>query len=318
MNNAVTESLLSNLLFLFVQIRKILFAGKFYVVFIVVIAVFNGFQIVMGHIMSNPMPVEVAYYFMNMVPGMVLALFLSMFLFGGVFLWSDDSESQRSHVNELAVYVMAAVLTTAFFLVFTFFPLPPAYYPEYLVWRPAEFIPATFFFAAWVGYLRRGEWRTEPFQYWLLISLMVSVFLHGMYMAYATSEFDGIADAAHLLKIGSNVCVLAGLMISVFVTFRSEASALETVRQTNLAMAREVEVRAEAEHRLRDFLDNANDLIQITDSEGSLAYVNRAWTATFGFEEKAVTGHRRDALLRQAHRDGLGTAVRKLTDGGSM
>lgn len=80
MNNFVTESLLSNLFFLFVQIRKILFAGKFYVVFIVVIAVFNGFPIVMGHIMSNPMPVEVAYYFMNMVPGIVLALFLSMFL----------------------------------------------------------------------------------------------------------------------------------------------------------------------------------------------------------------------------------------------
>jgi PAS domain S-box-containing protein len=245
-------------------------------------------------------------------------LFLSMFLFGSVFLWSDDSESQRSHVNELAVYVMAAVLTTAFFLVFTFFPLPPAYYPEYLVWRPAEFLPATFFFAAWVGYLRRGEWRTEPFQYWLLISLMVSVFLHGMYMAYATSEFDGIADAAHLLKIGSNVCVLAGLMISVFVTFRSEASALETVRQTNLAMAREVEVRAEAEHRLRDFLDNANDLIQITDSEGSLAYVNRAWTATFGFEEKAVTGNSMYSLLRPSNQVELETAFRKLAEGGSM
>jgi len=245
-------------------------------------------------------------------------LFLSMFLFGSVFLWSDESDPRRSHVNELAVYVMAAVLTTAFFLVFTFFPLPPAYYPEYLVWRPAEFIPATFFFAAWVGYIRRGEWRTEPFQYWLLISLMVSVFLHGMYMAYATSEFDGIADAAHLLKIGSNVCVLAGLMISVFVTFRSEASALETVRQTNLAMAREVEVRAEAEHRLRDFLDNANDLIQITDSEGSLAYVNRAWTATFGFEQKAVTGNSMYSLLRPSNRDELETAFRKLVEGGSM
>jgi len=124
-------------------------------------------------------------------------LFLSFFLFGSVFLWSDDPDSGRSQVNELAVYVMAAILTAAFFLMFTFTPLPPAYYPEFVVWRPAEFIPATFFFAAWVGNLRRGEWRTEPFQYWLLISLMISVFLHGMYMSQATSEFDAIADAAH-------------------------------------------------------------------------------------------------------------------------
>ena len=245
-------------------------------------------------------------------------LFLSMFLFGSVFLWSDESESGRSHVHELTVYVLAAVLTTAFFLVFTFFPLPPAYYPEFNASRPAEFIPAIFFFAAWVGYLRRGEWRTEPFQYWLLTSLMISVFLHGMYMSQATSEFDAIADAAHFLKIAANVSVLAGLMISVFVTFRSETAALETVHRTNLAMAREVEVRAKAEHRLRDFLDNANDLIQITDAEGSLAYVNRAWAATFGFEAEAVEGKNLYSLLRPSNQIELETAFRRLTKGGSM
>ena len=245
-------------------------------------------------------------------------LFLSMFLFASVLLGSDDADSERSHLNELSVYIAAAVLTTAFFLVFTFFPLPPAYYPEFNASRPAEFIPAIFFFAAWVGYLRRGEWRTEPFQYWLLISLIISVFLHGMYMSQATSEFDGIADAAHLLKIGSNVCVLLGLMFSVFVTFRSETTALETVRVTNLAMAREVEVRAEAEHRLRDFLDNANDLIQITDAEGSLAYVNSAWAATFGFEKEAVRGKDVYSLLRPSNQVELETAFQRLAEGGSM
>ena len=245
-------------------------------------------------------------------------LFLSMFLFGSVLLGSDDSDSEGSNVHELMVYVLAGVLTAAFFVVFRFFPLPPAYYPDLLVSRPAEFIPATFFFAAWVGYLLRGDWRTEPFQYWLLISLMISVFLHGMYMAQATSEFDAIADAAHLLKIAANVSVLAGLMISVFVTFRSETTALETVRQTNLAMAREVEVRAQAEHRLRDFLDNANDLIQITDAEGSMAYVNSAWAATFGFEEEAVKGKNLYSLLRPSNRVELETAFRRLMDGGSM
>ena len=245
-------------------------------------------------------------------------LFLSMFLFGSVLLGSDDSDSERSHLNELSVYVAAAVLTIGTFLVFTFLPLPPAYYPDFVVWRPAEFIPATFFFAAWVGYLVRGEWRTEPFQYWLLISLMISVFMHAMYMSQATSEFDGIADAAHLLKIGSNVCVLLGLMISVYVTFRSETTALETVRLTNLAMAREVKVRAEAEHRLRDFLDNANDLIQITDAEGSLAYVNSAWAATFGLEEEAVRGKNVYSLLRPSNRVELERAFRRLAEGGSM
>ena len=245
-------------------------------------------------------------------------LFLSLFLFGSVFLWSNEGDSKRSHVNEFSVYFAAFSLAFGIFLVFRFIPLPSAYYPEFWVSRPAEVIPALFFFGAWVGYLRRGEWRTEPFQYWLLISLMISFFVHAMYMSNATSEFDGIADAAHLLKIIANVSVLAGLMISVFVTFRSETTALETVRQTNLAMAREVKVRAQAEHRLRDFFDNANDLIQITDAQGSLAYVNRAWAATFGYEQGAVDGQNVYALLRPSNRAELEEAFQRLTEGGSM
>ena len=245
-------------------------------------------------------------------------LFLSLFLFGSVFLWSHEDNWKRSHINEFSVYVAAAVLAGAIFLVFRFVPLPSAYYPEFWVSRPAEVIPALFFFGAWVGYLRRGEWRTEPFQYWLLISLMISFFVHAMYMLQATSEFDGIADAAHFLKIMANVSVLAGLMISVFVTFRSETTALETVRQTNLAMAREVKVRAQAEYRLRDFFDNANDLIQITDAQGSLAYVNRAWAATFGYEQSAVDGQNMYTLLHPSNRAELEEAFQRLTEGGSM
>ena len=245
-------------------------------------------------------------------------LFLSLFLFGSVFLWSNEGDSKRSHVNEFSVYFAAFALAFGIFLVFRFVPLPSAYYPEFWVSRPAEVIPALFFFGAWVGYLRRGEWRTEPFQYWLLISLMISFFVHAMYMSNATSEFDGIADAAHLLKILANVSVLAGLMISVFVTFRSETTALETVRQTNLAMAREVKVRGQAEHRLRDFFDNANDLIQITDAQGSLTYVNRAWAATFGYEQSAVDGQNMYTLLHPSNRAELEEAFGRLTEGGSM
>ena len=244
-------------------------------------------------------------------------LFLSVFLFGSVFLWSHESDSERSHINEFSVYAAATVLMVGIFLVLTYVPLPSAYYPDFLVSRPAELLPALFFFGAMVGYLRRGEWRTEPepFQYLLIISLMISLFVHAMYMSQATSEFDGIADAAHILKIIANVMVLAGLMISVYVTFRSETTALDTVRQTNIAMAREVEVRTEAEHRLRDFLDNANDLIQITDAEGSLAYVNRAWASTFGYEEDAVEGQNLYEMVHPSNRDELEEAFRWLVEG---
>ena len=254
-------------------------------------------------------------------------LFLSLFLFATVFLWSKEEGLQEDRLSERWVYGTATVLTLGIFVIFSalglpeevggvlFIPSTRAYYPDFLVVRPAEFIPAFFFFAAWAGYLRRGQWRTEPFEHWLLISLMISVFVHAMYMAQATSEFDGMADAAHLLKIISNLCVLVGLMASVFVTFRSEADALRFVRDTNLAMAREVKDRTEAEHRLRDFLDNANDLIQITDADGTLVYVNQAWLSAFGYSEGDVEGKSAFDVLDPLDRNGLVEVFRSLKDG---
>ncbi len=245
-------------------------------------------------------------------------LFLSLFLFASIFLWSHEDDSERSYVNEGSVYVTAGILTLASFLIFSFVTLGSAYFPDSWVVRPAEFVPAFFFLAAWVGYLRRGDWRTEPFQYYLLISLMISIFVHGIFMSRATSEFDGLADAAHVLKIMSNLMVLIGLLVSVFVTFRSEASALDTVRRTNLALAREAKERAEAEARLLDFLDNANDLIQITDAEGGLVYVNRAWNSAFGYEAGEVEGKNFLELLQATNQSELVEVFRKLRGGGSV
>jgi PAS domain S-box-containing protein len=42
---------------------------------------------------------------------------------------------------------------------------------------------------------------------------------------------------------------------------------------------------AAAEERLRDFLDTASDLIEITAPDGQLLYANQAWRTTFGYPE---------------------------------
>ena len=128
MNNTITTSLLSNFFFLFFQIRKILFAGKFYVAFIVVIAAFNGFPIIVGHVIKDPMPIEIAYYFMNTVPGMVLALFLSMFLVSYEkdnktieALFSIPGSPYKIWLYKLGVQYFILLLLQAFFAGMTFF-----------------------------------------------------------------------------------------------------------------------------------------------------------------------------------------------------
>ena len=50
------------------------------------------------------------------------------------------------------------------------------------------------------------------------------------------------------------------------------------------------DVLRESEEMYRNLFENANDLIQTIDAEGSLRYVNRAWCETLGYLKEEVVG----------------------------
>ena len=241
--------------------------------------------------------------------------FLSIFLFASLLLWKPEGSETGVGVNETSVYMTAAMLTAMTFLFFAFVPISTAYFPESLAARPGELVPAFFFFLAMAGYLRKGNWRNQSFEHFLIIALLISVMLHGAYMAHATEEFDSVSAAAHLLKIASYLAVLSGLMISVFVTFEREGQAFQAIHDWNTTMTREVEVRREAEHRLQDFLDNANDLIQVTDPQGNLIYANRAWQRTLGHGEDELAGLNIRDLIAERDRGRLMEAFKRVRAG---
>jgi len=50
------------------------------------------------------------------------------------------------------------------------------------------------------------------------------------------------------------------------------------------------EALRESEERYRDILDNASDLIQSVDPNGSFLFVNRAWKETLGYTDEEIAG----------------------------
>ena len=213
-------------------------------------------------------------------------LYLSLYLFVSLLAWWRESRDERvESVNEISVYLTATVLAVAVFFFFRLVPLSSAYRLGWMFSRPGEFMPAFFFLFAFAGYLWKGNWRTLVFEHWLLISLLISVVLHAVYMSRSTTPFDAPYDASHLLKIASYFAVLTGLMISVYHTFRRETEALDVVRDINAQLAREITTRRETEGRLQHFLDTANDLIQSVAPDGRFLYVNRAWQETLGYTD---------------------------------
>lgn len=68
----------------------------------------------------------------------------------------------------------------------------------------------------------------------------------------------------------------------------------------------------ESEQRLQDFLDNANDLIQIISPEGSFFYVNRTWLETLGYGEEALEYLSCFEIVHPDSRSGMAEAIKSL------
>ena len=72
-----------------------------------------------------------------------------------------------------------------------------------------------FFLLALVGYLHKGTWKTDAFEHWVVLSLLVDFICQAAFMSSSFGLFDSMLDTAHLLKKVSYLCVLTGLLISL-------------------------------------------------------------------------------------------------------
>jgi PAS domain S-box-containing protein len=251
-------------------------------------------------------------------------MFLSLFLLGSLLAWRQEvREGGGEVVPEAWVYGTALVMALSNLLFFEWVPLRTMTFPFQPIPRPLEFIPATFFALAFVGFLRKGSWRRDAFEHWLLVSLLISTLAHGGFMAFSEQRYDAHFDAAHLLKIASYVAIIAGLLSSVYETFMRESRGLEALTVSNAALAHEIEVRAHTEQavkesrgRLQEFLDNANDLIQSVSPDGRILYVNSSWKRVLGYGDEDLERLSLFDIVHPAHRANLKGELRRIFEGG--
>ncbi|MEZ4414486.1 MAG: response regulator [Gemmatimonadota bacterium] len=201
---------------------------------------------------------------------------LGLFLLGA-FAAGDRLKPEGSRPRDLWLYLVGITSTLVLGVVTTQGAMPKALRPSLGIERPFELIPALLFALVLVGFLRREGWRRERFQHWLVMGLWMGVVSHVAYMAFSTRPFDGLYDMAHVLKVGSYLAVLVGLLLSLYARLRlgGEAFAHERVLQ-------------ESRHQLQDFLDNASDLLQSAAPDGRILYANRAWKQTLGYTDSEI------------------------------
>lgn len=177
----------------------------------------------------------------------VSRIFLAAMMF--LSLWAAIREDRRGELGKIhlrqAAFLVGA-LTVLSFLFFAFSPLPPAYYKVLYFSSPQEFIAGFFFIAALVGYFKRGLWRQEYFDHWIILSLIIGGAVQVMYMVFSRQLFDPLFDIAHVLKIVSYVVMLIGLLISIYhLVSDAQGSKKKLIAQNVelLKMQRELEIK---------------------------------------------------------------------------
>jgi diguanylate cyclase (GGDEF)-like protein len=137
--------------------------------------------------------------------------FLAVLLWLSWFVWwRTQAEAPATDVDRRTVYGVAGSAVLACFALFAWVPIRSATYGP--VPRPQEWVPALFFLLTFAGYLRKGDWRSNLFEHWLVLGLAVSFVVHAGYMAFSKQPYDAMFTAAHLLKCLSYLCVLIGVL----------------------------------------------------------------------------------------------------------
>jgi signal transduction histidine kinase/DNA-binding response OmpR family regulator len=224
--------------------------------------------------------------------GAVSQVFLSLLLLASLAAWKKWRSPGPS--AERLVYLLVGSWTLASFFFFLWVPLQPAYYPNFIVHRPTELVPALFFALGAIGYFRKGAWKSDDFEHWVLLSVIVAAVSHLIYLSIYNKTGDSLFVTGHVLKIISYGFVLNGLLASTFSAFRQEAEQAARLgeqatrlQDANHWLAVEVSERQKAEGELRRAHDelearvkartadlaHANTLLQLEVEERSRAEI---------------------------------------------
>ena len=198
-------------------------------------------------------------------------VFLSLLLFASLFAWRRRPTAGKN--AERLVYLLVASWTLVSFVFFAFVPLQPMSFPNFIIHRPTELVAALFFLLAAVGYYRKGSWRSDELEHWLLLSLIVAALSHLPYLATYSQAGDSMYLAGHVLKIVGAALILVGLLSSTFSVHRRDAEHAEVLQKTNNALAQEVEERQKAEAELQRAHDELE--MRIKERTADLAQANR-------------------------------------------
>ena len=242
--------------------------------------------------------------------------FLALLLWLSYRMWKRERDlGEAGAVRENTVFAAVGDLTVLSFCFFAFVPLPRAYYPEYFFGRPEEFVAATLFAAALAGYYGKGEWRRDPFENMIVVSLIIGVISQAVFMSRSFTLFDAMFDSAHWLKVVSYAVVLAGLLANTYKLYLQAERGGEQLAEANEDLEQELTVRKQTEEELHRTVEDLAAAKRLSENQAEeLRQVNAeleqfAYATSHDLKEPVRNLVSYSTLPREDLGDGLSSEV---------
>ncbi len=212
-------------------------------------------------------------------------LFLSLLMCVSWVLSVKHENNPNFIIKTKHIFFATGLATVSCFMIFTVLPMPPISNDYSLAHRPFEFIPATFLLVALLGYLRKGMWRDDDFEHWLVLSLIVGLATQTVFMPFSAHINDAEFTVAHLLKQSSYLFVLVGLLVSLYQTYIAlRVEKLKRV-QLELDLRAEAEALGKSEYWFRSIADFTYNWETWYSPEGRLLYISPSCERISGYSE---------------------------------
>ncbi len=111
--------------------------------------------------------------------------FLSVMLFMGWFFGCAHSGPGPKAISLKKRLFFRRTFYSCQFPVLRFCASASRLLPRDYFQRPEEFAPALYFLLALFGYLKKGHWRNEAFEHWLILSLIVGLVGQAVFMSHS-------------------------------------------------------------------------------------------------------------------------------------
>ncbi|MDQ7091322.1 MAG: response regulator [Methylococcales bacterium] len=234
--------------------------------------------------------------------GMTSRLFLSLLLWFSYVAWQREQQlGPQGIIRKKTIISLIIFATGISFLFSTFIPLSPTHFFNFILHRPQEIIPALFFGISLIGYLKKGYWKKDSFEHWLIIALIINTLTQILFISFTDKELDGGLNGTFSIidfftKI-SYLAVLIGLFIGMHDSFRRLEKRLKKEQRLSKKALHNSEAYQTA------IVDNVVDGLITINPRGIVLTFNKASEKIFNYSPDEIIGKNVSLLMPKSVAD---------------